>query len=82
MNMLIPLYLGIHMKFNINRKVSKIRTGRDIPQLRMHVDSFLMASYLHGKVLLTLKETSTSSNSHGLTVEISSEDNTSTIAKT
>lgn len=70
------------MLFNINRKVIEIKTERDIPQLRIHVDSFLMALYLQVELLFTLKETSTSSNSHDLTVEISSADDTSTIAAT
>lgn len=50
--------------------------------MRIHVDSFLMALYLQVELLFTLKETSTSSNSHDLTVEISSDDDTSTIAAT
>lgn len=63
-------------------RVIEIKTVRDIPQLRIHAVLFLIALYLQVEVLFTLKETSTSSNSHGLTVEISSEDDTSTIAAT
>lgn len=76
------MFLGIHIKININRKVIEIRIEKDIPQLWISVDSFLMPSYLQSEVLSTLKETSTFSNSHGLTVEISSEEDTSTIAAT
>lgn len=76
------LFLGIHKKFNIRRKIIPFRTKNDMPKVQRFVDFFFMSSYLQGEVWSTPKETSTFSRSHDLAIEISFVDDISTIAAT
>lgn len=82
MHILHFLFLGIHKKFNIRRKITAFRTKNDMPKVQRLVDFFFMSSYLQGEVWSTPRETSTFSKSHGLAIEISLEDDISTIAAT
>lgn len=76
------LFLGTHKKFNIRRKITAFRTKNDMPKMQRSVDFFFMSSYLQGEVWCTPRETSAFSKSHGLAIEISLEDDISTIAAT
>lgn len=76
------LSLGIHKELNIRRKIIAFKTKKDIPKSHRVVDFFFISSYLQGEVMSTLRETSFSSKSHGLAIEISLEDDISTTAET
>lgn len=76
------LSLGIRKESNIRRKIIAFKTKKDIPKLHRVVDFFFTLSYLQGEVMSTLRETSFSSKSHGLAIEISLEDDISTTAAT
>lgn len=76
------LSLGIHKELNIRRKIIAFKTKQDIPQSHRVVDFFFISSYLQGDVMSTLRETSFTSKSHGLAVDISLVDDISTIAAT